>query len=129
MRISLDLRSQMLAWVQACLPEEACGLLGGLADEASLVITIENELHSPVRYRMRAEDQLRGFRLLEDQGINLTAIFHSHPSGPAVPSPRDVAEAYYPEALTLIWSPGASGWILRGFWIEAGQVREQILAE
>jgi proteasome lid subunit RPN8/RPN11 len=90
-----------------------------------VVVGIENELHSPVRYRMRAEGQLRGFRLLEEQGLDLLAIFHSHPAGPPVPSARDIAEAYYPEALTVICSPGADSWNLRGFWIEQGQVREE----
>lgn len=119
----------MLAWVQSNLPEEACGLLGGLSDEVRLMVGIENELHSPVRYRMLAEDQLRGFGLLEAEGLNLVAIFHSHPSGPPVPSPRDISEAYYPDALTLIWSPGENAWGLRGFWIVEGHVREESLEE
>lgn len=125
MRIPMNLREQMLAWVQTCLPEEACGLLGGLDGEARLLVTIENELHSPVRFRMRPEAQLRAFRQLEAEGLDLLAIFHSHPTGPAVPSARDIAEGFYPEALTLIWSPGANGWSLRGFWMEPGGAREE----
>ena len=128
MWIASALREQMLAWVQACLPDEACGLVGGLAGEAHMVLEIENELHSPVRYRMRAEAQLRAFGLLEAQNLELVAIFHSHPAGPPVPSRTDIAEAYYPEVLTLIWAPEGSDWSLRGFWIVDGQVREELLS-
>jgi proteasome lid subunit RPN8/RPN11 len=129
MRIQANLREQMLAWVQTCLPEEACGLLGGRDGEAVLLVAVENELHSPVRFRMRPEEQLSGLRQMEAQGLDLLAIFHSHPTGPAVPSARDIAEAFYPEALMLIWSPGANGWSLRGFWIEAGCAREEMTLE
>jgi len=124
MRIAEGLRAKMLAWVLANLPEEACGLVGGRAGEALLVFTAENELHSPRRFRMRPTDQLRGFRLFEEQGLELLAIFHSHPAGPPGPSPTDIAEAYYPETLTLIWSPGEAGWTLRAYRVEGRHVME-----
>ncbi len=96
---------QMLEHVQTCLPEEACGILGGRGAEACMALAVENELHSPVKFRMRAVDQLRAFLAVEGAGLELVAIWHSHPRGPAFPSPTDLAEAYYPEALLLVWSP------------------------
>ncbi len=35
-------QDEMLAWVQHCLPEEACGLLAGECRTVSRVIPIEN---------------------------------------------------------------------------------------
>ena len=99
-------------------------MIGGLEDEARLICEVENELHSPVRFRMRGEDQLRGFMLLEANGLDLVGIFHSHPSSPAYPSATDVAEFYYPGVLTLIWSPVPDGWHVRAFHIEDGAVSE-----
>jgi proteasome lid subunit RPN8/RPN11 len=62
---------------------------------------------------------------IENNGWELSGIFHSHPHGPPVPSPSDVAQAYYPEAVYLICAPDARGaWRGRGFRIEAGQVAE-----
>jgi proteasome lid subunit RPN8/RPN11 len=114
----------MLAHVKACLPEEACGILGGRDEEASLALAVENELHSPVKYRMRAEDQLRAFLAVEEAGLDLIAIWHSHPRGPAYLSPTDLAEAYYPEAFLLVWSPRvgqAHEWQLLAFQVVDGQ--------
>ena len=124
MLVSAQLRQEMLAHVLSCLPEEACGLLGGLDGQAGCVQAVENELHSPVRFRMRAQDQLGAFLALEEAGLELVGIFHSHPTGPAVPSSTDLAEFYYPGVLVLIWSPLGGAWQLRAFRIEAGQAVE-----
>ena len=89
----------------ACI---ACGLLAGTAldgvGQVKIAIPVSNALHSPVRFRMAAEEQLAAFLHIEELGFELLAIYHSHPHGPASPSSTDLAEAFYPEALTLIWS-------------------------
>lgn len=111
----------MRAHVLACLPEEACGLLGGRIDGAQatvkVVIPVENVLHSPVRFRMDPRKQLQVFNRLDDLGLELVGIFHSHPTGPNAPSATDLAEFYYPGVAFLIWSPGDEGWQLRAFRI------------
>lgn len=111
--------------VQNCLPEEACGLLGGVYGEevsAALVIPVENTLHSPVKFRMNPGSQLRAFQAIEEHALDLVAIFHSHPQGPPHPSPSDCAEFAYPGVLTVILFPGAqepgSAWQGRAFLIE-----------
>lgn len=113
--------AEMRAHVHACLPEEACGLLGGRFDgtkaTVKVVIPVENVLHSPVRFRMDPREQLQAFNRLDDLGLELVGIFHSHPTGPDAPSATDLAEFYYPGVAFLIWSPGAEGWQLRAFLI------------
>jgi proteasome lid subunit RPN8/RPN11 len=55
----------------------------------------------------------------------LLAIFHSHPAGPAGPSATDVRQAYYPESIYIILSPGGQGgWQARAFRIDEGQVEQ-----
>jgi len=41
---------------------------------------------------------------MEAEGLELIAIYHSHPDGPARPSATDVANAYYPDTVQLIIS-------------------------
>ena len=129
MRIPIALRQEMLAHIQSCLPEEACGILGGTSGEARRAFLVENELHSPVRYRMRAEIQLQALLQLEEESLDLVGIFHSHPTSPAYPSPTDLAEFAYPEALTLIWAPVGGSWQMRAFWIDGSQVTEVEIVE
>lgn len=121
MRIPAELQKKMLSHVLGCLPEEACGLLGGWPDEAAKVIAVENELHSPVRFRMKPLEQLHALLEIEAGGMEVVGIYHSHPGGPPVPSPTDIAEFSYPGALTLIWAPAGEGWELRAYRIEGNQ--------
>lgn len=105
-------------------PEEGCGLAVGRDDRVLEIIHVTNILHSPIRYRMAPHEQLEAFEKMDRQGWVLIAIFHSHPSGPPVPSLTDVAEAYYPEAVYLIWSREKGEWECRGFFIQEERVDE-----
>ena len=80
-------------------------MVGGLGQTARQVIPIENDLHSPVRFRMAALAQLHGFDQIEGQGWELVGGFHSHPQGPAYPSATDIAEFFYPGTAVVIASP------------------------
>lgn len=113
--------------VRATAPEEACGLLAGTGEVVSRVMAITNSLRSPVRYRMDAQEQLEALLWMEDHAQELLAIYHSHPCGPAHPSPTDIEEFAYPPALTLIWSPVGEDWQVRAFTIEDGQAQEMEL--
>ena len=105
----------MLDHVQECLPEEACGLLAGGDGLVSEVLPVENIAHSRVRYRMEPQAQVSGLLGIEEQGLQLLGIYHSHPSGPETPSVTDRAEVYDPEALVLVWCFGSRGWQVRAF--------------
>jgi len=123
-RLARALREQMTRHADACLPEEACGLLGGLDGEARLALAVANQLHSPVRFRMDPSEQLRAFQSLEAAGLELIAIYHSHPNGPPTPSPTDITEFAYPGVLALILMPGDGGWEVRAFEMLPGGFRE-----
>lgn len=116
--------SQMLEDVSRRAPEEACGLVGGRGNRALAVLTLTNALHSPSRFQLDPQEHLDAFIWLEEEGLDLLAVYHSHPRGPALPSPADLAEYAYPDALALIWSPQAGEWECRGFLIRDGQAQE-----
>ncbi len=130
---------QMIDHLDDCLPEEGCGLVGGSEGRAAMILPVENELHSAVRFFMKPIDQFRAMECIEGAGLELAAIFHSHPNGPDHPSPTDLAEFFYPGSLVVIASrPGAGSqdsadrglglrvreWLLRGFQIETPQIIE-----
>ena len=113
----------MLKHVDGCAPLEACGLLAGKHDGVEKVILVRNQTQSPVRFVMDPYEQLQAFEWIDSNGLDLLAIFHSHPSGPHTPSQTDIAEAAY-EVVHLIWSRDQNGWKARGFWIQNGSATE-----
>ena len=122
--IEPGLYEQMLRDVRRRTEEEACGLVAGKAGRAVLVYVITNELHSPTRYRFEPNEQIGAFLDVEQRGIEILAIYHSHLNGPGYPSETDRAEFAFPGVITLIWFPGEMDWECRGFWIEEGDVSE-----
>jgi proteasome lid subunit RPN8/RPN11 len=112
----------MLEHVLRCLPEEACGLVGGMGDQARIVLPVNNRLHSRESFEMEPQDQLKALRWLEEHGLDIVAIFHSHPKGPQIPSKMDIERFNYPPAATLIWAPESTEWQVQGFAITGKQV-------
>ncbi len=115
--LSASMAEQMRRHVIDSAPFEACGLVAGQECQALVVIPITNQLHSPVRFRMEPREQLAAFELIEAQGWELLAIYHSHPKGPPSLSPTDISEAYYPDVLHLIWYCQEDAWEVKAFAI------------
>lgn len=89
-------------------PEEGCGLLIGRSLAGGRVEVDEIVASSNV-----AEDAKRAFEVdpalifqyhkrLRGTARQVVGVFHSHPSGPAEPSPRDLARVYEPHLIWLI---------------------------
>ena len=86
-------------------PEEACGILAGDADgTVRRVFLVENSEHSSTFYLMDPGEQFRVFDQIEQDGLELLAIFHSHPHSTAYPSARDCELAFYPDSFYMIVS-------------------------
>jgi len=129
LRISVEDWEEMRAYAAHKAPEEACGLIAGSPDvmiyQARIIIPTTNILHSPFSFKIDPQEQLAAFNKIEADGLELIGIYHSHPNGPDEPSPTDIAEAYYPETVQLIWSRRTGAWKCRGFLIQ-GQAVEEI---
>jgi len=102
LHLDRSLFQQILQHCTEALPREACGVLGGVGNQVEHVYCLKNVASGYDRYLADPEEQLAAFRDLEDKGLELVAIFHSHPVGAAYPSDTDVSQAYYPQTLQLI---------------------------
>ncbi len=129
--IPIAIYQEMLAEVSRRAPEEACGLLGGVVQGgqglAARAWALTNRLHSPVRYQIDPLEQLAAFQAMDDAGLSLVAIYHSHPHGPPHPSPTDIAEAFYPESVYLIWAHDGERWSAQAFHIQNEQTHPVII--
>jgi len=110
----------MLKHVERYVPLESCGLLAGKNDRVEKVFVVRNQAQSPARFVMDPYEQLKAFDWIESNGLDLLAIFHSHPTGPETASVTDITEAAY-EVVHIIWSWDGKAWKARGFWIENGE--------
>ncbi len=95
----------VLGACQGCYPAEVCGLIGarrGVLGKAYPVPNAANAAQGRCGFLMDSRAQLRAMREIEDAGLGLSAIYHSHPHAPAIPSEGDIRLAFYPEAVHLI---------------------------
>jgi proteasome lid subunit RPN8/RPN11 len=104
------------------LPNECCGLLAGrIAESVGIVstrYTIRNDAASPKNYLSNARDMLDAFRSMREDGLELLAIYHSHPTSEPVPSSRDLEQNTYGEsAVHLIVSLAGPQPEIRAWWL------------
>jgi proteasome lid subunit RPN8/RPN11 len=115
------LYDHMLAHVMVDSTLERCGLLAGRDGAVDRVWPVPNALHSPVAYRMDGPEFAAAMIGCEFEPLG---IFHSHPAGPPVPSPTDIAQAAYPDSIYVVISLQNTSPSVRAFRIADGQVTE-----
>ena len=109
-------------------PNECCGLIASADGVPCKVFTMTNAGASPVTYPLDGTEQLRVFDQLDDEGLELWAIYHSHTHSEAYPSETDIRLAFYPDARYLLLSlADRAAPVLRSFFIVDGEVTEEEL--
>ena len=78
----------------------------GTRDGAAVVVhRARNALNSALKYEIDAQEQLQLFNAIEDAGLELGIIYHSHTRSDPVPSETDINLAKF-EATNLPKFPG-----------------------
>jgi len=116
----------------SAVPNEACGLLGGKAEDGikyvEKVYLLSNVENSPEHFSMDPRDQFAAVKDMRNNGWVLLGNFHSHPATPSRPSEEDKRLAFDPEASYLILSLlDMNVPVLKSFRINAGQVIQEEL--
>jgi proteasome lid subunit RPN8/RPN11 len=124
MRIPASIADQLLEHAREEVPNECCGLIGGVDGVVRTLYRARNAEASPLRYNLDPQDQFRIMRTMEEGGEELAAIYHSHTKSPAYPSQTDVNLATYPDTVYLIASLADGEEPLRGYRIVDGEVTE-----
>lgn len=108
-------------------PKEACGIIAGKDGRAEKIYFMTNVSDDPVHcYFMDPGEQLKVFKEMRNEGLELVGIYHSHAYADAYPSMRDVELAYYPEASCVIVSfKDIDNPIIKSFKIVDGRVEEE----
>lgn len=90
LRMPRLLADEMVAHLLEERPNEGCGLVAGRGALVTKVIRMTNAAASPMRYALDPKEQFAAYRLIEDESLELSGVFHSHTHTEAYPSPTDV---------------------------------------
>ncbi len=129
-QIPRKITQQLLHLAQISPEKEICGLLGAKNNIPTTCYPVDNIAQHPEKqFQMNPEQQIAAIKKMRENDEQLFAIYHSHPSAPAVPSATDLELANYPEALYLIISLNTKGVLeMRGYKIINHKPQEIILS-
>lgn len=119
LRVPQDCFEQTLAHLRAALPHEGVGLWVGRLGQVMQVWPLENIHYLPeLRYEADPQTLIKLLRKLEAEGLELVAIYHSHPNGPARPSETDRAQAFWRVPYAIVAMQSGE---LRAYWLPQGE--------
>lgn len=99
---------KILAHAESELPNEACGLIGGVVEGGVKIIKkvylLTNIDHSNEHFSLDPKEQLAAVKDMRAQGISPLGNWHSHPESPSRPSEEDKRLAYDSKASYMILS-------------------------
>lgn len=104
MTLTREIVERIIAHGRAEAPREACGYIAGLAGSAKLLIPMRNVAASPDRYAFDPAEQFAALRKARAEGLDLVAVYHSHPVTPARMSEEDVKLANDTGVVYLVYS-------------------------
>jgi proteasome lid subunit RPN8/RPN11 len=124
MRIARPLYEQIVGHALQDAPNECCGMIASRDGQAVTLYRATNAAASPLRYEIDGAEQYRIQMEIEDQGLDLGAIYHSHTRSAPYPSQTDINLAFYPDALYVIVGVAGEEPEVRAYTIRDGQVAE-----
>lgn len=123
MRIARALYEQIVGHAREESPNECCGMVGSRDGEAVQVYRATNAAASPLRFEIDPREQLQLHRAIEEAGLELGAIYHSHTRTAPEPSQTDINFAeLWPGVLWMIVGLAREDAEVRTWRIDAGRV-------
>ncbi len=134
LHVPRNLLKGMIAQAVAEHPNECCGLLAGVREErkapaeaVGLVLRrypLVNALASPREFLSDGRSMLDADKDMRLHGLDLLAVYHSHPTSHAVPSRTDLERHGMEEVVCLIVSLTTAPPTVRGWWLTNQDYRE-----
>lgn len=103
---------ELVSIAKDVLPNESCGLLLGENDAVVEILPMRNVDESPLTFSIESTELVDAYNLAESKGLQVIAIFHSHPAQPS-PSSTDIKFMEINPVVWLIYS--TTEWRLKGY--------------
>ena len=104
MKLPREAVAAMVAHARRTAPAECCGVLVGAGDRVIEAVPAKNLSADPNRFLLDPGTHIAAERDARGRGLAVVGFYHSHPHSAAQPSPTDIAESSYGEALHVIVS-------------------------
>ena len=103
-------------------PNEACGYLAAKDGVVDHHFELTNIDAAPEHYTMDPAEQFAAIRRMREEGLQVAAVYHTHPETPARPSLEDIRLAHDPAMVYVIVSLMAGVDPIRAFKINRDEV-------
>jgi [CysO sulfur-carrier protein]-S-L-cysteine hydrolase len=103
---------ELVSIAKDVLPDESCGLLLGENDAVAEILPMRNVDESPLTFSIESTELVDAYNLAESKGLQVIAIFHSHPAQPS-PSSTDIKFMEINPVVWLIYS--TTEWRLKAY--------------
>lgn len=126
---------KILAHALSELPNEACGLIGGIIEGENKIVKkvylLTNIDKSNEHFSLDPKEQLAAVKDMRSEGIMPLGNWHSHPESPSRPSEEDKRLAYDSSASYMILSlMDKNVPVLKSFKIQGSEaVTEELIIE
>jgi [CysO sulfur-carrier protein]-S-L-cysteine hydrolase len=124
MRIARSMLDRIVAQARDEAPNECCGIVGTRDGRAVTLYPLRNAAASPLRYEIDPKEQLQVFEAIDEAGLEIGAIYHSHTRSAPEPSQTDINLAFYPDAVYVIVGVAGEEDDVRAWRIVDGKVSE-----
>ena len=125
MNIHQSVIDAVVAHAREALPGECCGLLVGTPARIDAAHPARNLEAGSTRFLIDPRDHFAAIHAARESRRFVIGVYHSHPRGPAAPSPADLAEASYDDYVYLIVSFDTDPPAVRLFRFDDGRFIEQ----
>ena len=106
---------ELVSIAKDVLPNESCGLLLGENDAVAEILPMRNVDESPLTFSIESTELVDAYNLAESKGLQVIAIFHSHPAQPS-PSSSDIKFMEINPVVWLMYS--TTEWRLKAYVYE-----------
>ena len=119
LEIPKNIFNQIIRQAKEEAPIEACGILAGRNGKAEQIFKMTNADKSNDHFMMIPEEQFKVIKDVRNAGLQILAIYHSHPETPARPSQEDIRLALTPGVVYVIVSlKDENNPVIKGYLID-----------
>jgi len=122
MKITKTVLESILVHAKRDMPKEACGYLASRDGVICGHYELTNLDQASDHFSMDPKEQFAAIKDMRAQGMQMAAVYHSHPETPARPSDEDIRLAFDPAISYVIISMAAQEGVVKSFKIRKGEV-------